>query len=48
MARVRYNLQQKVFIYDCYVKKTHTNHLGENFAVNFPTHVHLEIQFPNS
>jgi hypothetical protein len=44
MARVRYNLQQRVFIYDCYVK---TNHAGENFAVNFLTHVHLEIQFPN-
>jgi hypothetical protein len=29
-------------------EKTHTNHSGENFALNFPTqHVHLEIQFPN-
>jgi hypothetical protein len=36
---VRYNLEQRVFIYDSYVKKkTHTNRAGENFAVNFPTH----------
>jgi hypothetical protein len=48
MAHVRYNLEQRVFIYDCYVKKTHTNCAGENFAVNLPTqHINLEIQFPN-
>jgi hypothetical protein len=47
MARVRNNLEQRVFICDCYVKKIHTNRAGEIFAVNFPTHVHLEIQFPN-
>jgi hypothetical protein len=47
MACVRYNLEQRVFIYDCYMKKKHINHAGENFVVNFPTHVHLEIQFPN-
>jgi hypothetical protein len=45
MAHVSYSLEQRVFIYDCYVKKkTHTTHAGENFAVNFPKqHVHLEI-----
>jgi hypothetical protein len=38
MARVRYNLEQRVFIYDCYVEiKTHTNHGGENFTLNFLT-----------
>jgi hypothetical protein len=43
MAHVRYNLQQRVFIYDCYVKKTHTNHPGENSATNFlKQHVQLE------
>jgi hypothetical protein len=50
MAHVRYNLEQRVFIYDCYVggEKTHRNHLGEKFAINFLTqHVCLEIQFPN-
>jgi hypothetical protein len=26
-------------------KKTHTNCAGESFVVNFPTHVHLEINF---
>jgi hypothetical protein len=48
MAHVRYNLEQTVFIYDCYVVKTHTNLAGENFALNLPTqHVRMEIQFPN-
>jgi hypothetical protein len=47
MAHVRYNLEQRVFIYDCYVKKSHTNRTGESLAVNFPKHVYLEIQFPN-
>jgi hypothetical protein len=49
MAHVRYNLEQRVFIYDFYVKKKpHTNRAGENFTINFRTqHVHLEIQFPN-
>jgi hypothetical protein len=49
MAPVRYSLEQRVFIYDCYVKKkTRTNLAGENFAVNFPTkYVHLEIQLRN-
>jgi hypothetical protein len=48
MARVRCNLEQRVLIYD-YVggRGTHTNRAGENFAVNFPKHAHLEIQFPN-
>jgi hypothetical protein len=28
-------------------KQTHTNHTGENYAVNFPTkHFHLEITIP--
>jgi hypothetical protein len=47
MARVGCNLEQRVFIYDCYEKKkTHTNRAGEHFTVNFPTqHIHLEIQF---
>jgi hypothetical protein len=35
MAHPKYNLEQRVFIYDCYVKKTHTNHGGENFVLNF-------------
>jgi hypothetical protein len=54
MAHVRYNIEQKVFIYDCYVKnkrkkeRTHTNCAGKNFAVNFlKQYAHLEIQFPN-
>jgi hypothetical protein len=33
---VRYHLEQRVFIYDAYVK-THTNYAGENFAVHFLT-----------
>lgn len=45
---VRYNLEKRVFIYHCYMKKPHTNHAEENFALNFPTqHVHLEKRFPN-
>jgi hypothetical protein len=49
MAHVIYDFEQRVLIYIFYVKKkTHENHAGENFAINFPTqHVHLEIQFPN-
>jgi hypothetical protein len=49
MARVRYNLEQRVFIHDCYAKKRpYTNRAGENFTVNFSTqYVHLMIQFPN-
>jgi hypothetical protein len=42
MARVRYNLDQRVFVYDCYVKKkkTHTNPAGENFNRKFPDTTH--------
>jgi hypothetical protein len=48
MARVRYNLEQRVFIYDCYVKTNSYTSCRENFAVIFPTqNVHLETQFPN-
>jgi hypothetical protein len=51
MAPVRYNLEQRMFSYDCYVhkkkrkRKAHTNHAGENFTLNFPTqHFRLEIK----
>jgi hypothetical protein len=46
---VRYNLEQRIFNYDCDVKtKSHSNLAGEIFALNFRTqHVLLEIQFPN-
>jgi hypothetical protein len=38
MARVRYNLEQTVLIYGYHVGgRTHINHAGENFALNFPT-----------
>jgi hypothetical protein len=46
MAHVRYKFKQRFCIY--YYVKTHTNHAGENFALNFQTqHVRLQIQFPN-
>jgi hypothetical protein len=35
MAPVRYNLEQKVFIYDCYVKKTYKSSMRK-FHRNFP------------
>jgi hypothetical protein len=48
MARVRYNLEQRVSIYDCYVKTNSHKSCRRKFTVNFLTpHVHLEIQFPN-
>jgi hypothetical protein len=39
MAIVRYNLEQRVLIYDGYVGvggNPHTNRAGENSVVNFP------------
>jgi hypothetical protein len=51
MACVRYNLEQEVFVYDCYVKEKDLIQIMQEknyFSLNFPTqHVHLEIQFPN-
>jgi hypothetical protein len=45
MAHVRYNFDQKVFIYGCSVK-THKNHAEEKFAINFPKQCdHMEINF---
>jgi hypothetical protein len=37
MSHLRYNLEQWVLIYDYYLKKFHTYHAGEVFALNFPT-----------
>jgi hypothetical protein len=34
MTRVRYSLEQRVVIYDFYVKRKQTNHEGENFILN--------------
>lgn len=35
ISHLRHHLEQRVFIYDCYVmKKTHTNHAEENVALN--------------
>jgi hypothetical protein len=36
MARVRYNLEQRVFIYDCYVKKKIIQIVQEKFRRKFP------------
>jgi hypothetical protein len=48
MGRVGYNLETDSFhLWLLCENKIHTNHAGENFAVIFPKHVHLEIQFPN-
>jgi hypothetical protein len=37
MARVIYNLELGVFIYDCYVTKTCIKYAGEKLALNFQT-----------
>jgi hypothetical protein len=43
MARVRYNLEQRVFIYDCYVKSNSYKSCRRKFRLEFPDTTRLSL-----